>query len=65
MMFCEGKINAHKHFLMLNGKFMGFEGEEIDIKQALGKRFSYNELFKEAKTDKQVSELKQLSLYNA
>lgn len=64
MMFCEGKINAHKHFLMLNGKFMGFEGDEIDIKQALGKKFNFDELMGNfnPRTGKDKETLKQLQL---
>ncbi len=44
LMFIEQKITVHSKFKMLNGKFMGFEGEQIDIKTALGKRFDFNKL---------------------
>lgn len=65
ILFVEGKIKAHKRFIMLNGKFMGFEGEEITIQEALGKKFSFNELMGkfQPKTDKQAESLKQLNLY--
>ncbi len=44
VMFIEKKLTVSAKFKMFNGKFMGFEGEQIDIITALGKRFSYNEL---------------------
>jgi len=44
LMFIEGKLTVSAKFKMFNGKFMGFEGEQIDIKTVLGKRFSYQEL---------------------
>jgi len=44
IMFVEGKLTVAAKFKMLNGKFMGFEGEQIDIKTALGRKFDYSEL---------------------
>lgn len=44
IMFLEGKLTVSAKFKMFNGKFMGFEGEQINIQTALGKRFSYAEL---------------------
>ena len=44
IMFCEGKTTAKSKFLMFNGKLNGFEGEDITIEKALGKKFNYNEL---------------------
>lgn len=44
IMFIEGKLTVAAKFKMFNSKFMGFEGEQIDIKTALGKRFDYQEL---------------------
>lgn len=42
--FVLGQITVPKTFIFYNGKFEGFEGDEIDIKQALGKAFDYREL---------------------
>lgn len=44
IMFVEGKEKVKKNFIMFKGKCEGFEGEEITIQQALGKKFNYNEL---------------------
>lgn len=44
IMFVENKIKAQKHFVMFGGKFQGFEGDLINITEALGKKFNYNEL---------------------
>jgi hypothetical protein len=40
------KIKVPKYFLMFNGTGFGFSEEEIDIQQALGKKFNYQELMK-------------------
>ena len=61
ILFAEGKTTAPSKFLILNNKFQGFEGEEVNIKQALGKKFNYDELMKGAKTDNEVVLIKQLS----
>lgn len=44
IMWAEGKTTAKEKFIMSNGKHIGFEGEFITIKEALGKRFNYSEL---------------------
>lgn len=44
VLFCEQKIKAKKKFMILNNRFEGFVGEEIDILQALGTKFNYQEL---------------------
>lgn len=36
LMFAECKLTVPKKVVLLNNKFEGFEGEEINIKQALG-----------------------------
>lgn len=63
IMFCEQKIMAHEKFMILNNKFEGFKGKEITIKEALGKKFNYDEMMGTfmPKTDRQSSELKQLA----
>lgn len=45
-MFVEGKHKVQKHFLIKNNKFEGFEGEEINIRQALTEKFDYEKLMK-------------------
>lgn len=56
-LFVEGKVKVVSKFKILHNACTGFEGEEIDIKQALGKRFDFNILMgivpSGAKTDKQ------------
>jgi hypothetical protein len=42
--FVEGTILVPKKVLMYNERFLGFDGEDISIRQALGKRFDYTEL---------------------
>lgn len=42
--FVSGALTVHSKFKMFNGKFMGFEGEQIDIKTALGRKFDYAQL---------------------
>lgn len=44
IMFVEGKVTARKKFMILNNKFEGFEGDEVTIRQALGKKFNFDEL---------------------
>jgi hypothetical protein len=46
IMFAEAKLTVKEKFLMFQGKCEGFEGEEIDIYQALGTKFNYSELMK-------------------
>ena len=63
IMFVEGKIKASEKFLILNNKFEGFAGEEIDIRKALGKKFNFDELMGKysPRTEK---ESKALSLFS-
>ncbi len=44
ILFAENKLTVPKHFLIFNNKLKGFEGEEINIFQALGNKFSYADL---------------------
>jgi hypothetical protein len=43
-LFVEAKEKAKEKFLIQNNKLLGFEGEEINIYQALGNKFDYNQL---------------------
>jgi hypothetical protein len=54
ILFAEGKIGAKRKFVILHNKLMGFEGDDIYIKEALGKKFSYEELMKDARTEKSL-----------
>jgi len=47
IMFCEQKLTVNSKFYMFNGKLDGFDGEQIGIQRALGKKFSYTELMQE------------------
>lgn len=42
--FVEKKINVKKSVFLFNDKFLGFSDEEINIKDALGSKFNYDEL---------------------
>lgn len=42
--FAEGRFTVQKSAVILNNKFLHFEGEEINIKDALGDKFNYDEL---------------------
>lgn len=44
IMFVEGKITVRGTILIFNNEFQGFEGENINIYQALGNKFDYNQL---------------------
>lgn len=44
LMFVEGKSTAREYAYIFNNKFEGFAGGEITIREALGKRFNYEEL---------------------
>lgn len=44
IMFVEGQLKVNERFLMFNNACQGFEGNEITIEQALGKKFNFNEL---------------------
>lgn len=52
--FADGKITASEKFKMFNGKFMGFEGKQINVQEALGRKFNYNTLM--GKTEQSISE---------
>lgn len=42
IMFAEGKLKVQRYARIKDGEFLEFEGEEIDIKQALGTDFDYD-----------------------
>ena len=42
--FVRGEIRVRSHYKEFNKNFLGFEGEQITIRQALGNKFKYNEL---------------------
>lgn len=44
MLFVEKKSTVAEKFIMFKGKFEGFEGKEINIEQALNKKFIYLEI---------------------
>lgn len=44
IMFCENKVTVKSNFEIFNNKVEGFSGEEVNIHQALGTKFSYQEL---------------------
>ncbi len=44
IMFVEKKMKVQGTYIIYNNKHEGFEGDEIDIEQALGKKFDYREL---------------------
>lgn len=44
--FVKDMVNVPSHALIYDGRFLGFTKETIDIKQALGKKFDYEELMK-------------------
>lgn len=44
--FVLGQRTEHERVLIFNKKNLGLTGDKIDIKQALGGRFNYNELMK-------------------
>lgn len=43
-LFVQNKYHVRKLVLVFNNKFFGFEGRFINIKDALGNKFDYNEL---------------------
>lgn len=47
--FAKGLIKVPEHFLTFNNQCEGFEGELIDVRKALGKKFSYEELMQNSK----------------
>lgn len=42
--FVEGKVTVQEKILVFNNDFKGFAGDQINIHQALGNKFSYKEL---------------------
>lgn len=62
--FAANRTTVAAKFIMAQGKCTGFEGEQINIIQALGKKFDYNQLMGnfQPKTDAEKTKLKQLSL---
>jgi len=44
IMFVEGKTKVKKKYIIYNNKHEGFEGDEITIQDALGKKFDYRQL---------------------
>lgn len=44
IMFCENKITAPSKFIIQQNKLLGFEGKDINIKDALGTKFHYDTL---------------------
>lgn len=47
IMFVENKLTVQEKFLMYNSVCEGFDGKEINIKEALGTRFHYDQLMNE------------------
>lgn len=44
MMFVEDKIKAREKAMIFNNRFEGFSGGEVSIREALGKKFHYENL---------------------
>lgn len=44
IMFIEGKMTAREKVMIYNNKFEGFDGGEVSIQTALGRKFNYEEL---------------------
>ena len=44
ILFVEEKLKVKEKVLIFDNKFEGFDGEEIGIREALGKKFDYDEL---------------------
>lgn len=44
IMFCEQKWKVQEKFIIFNNKLIGFEGKEVDIKDILKEKFSFQEL---------------------
>jgi hypothetical protein len=42
--FVRGQLQVYSHILIYNNEFKGFTGNLVGIKEALGKKFNYNEL---------------------
>lgn len=45
--FVERRLTVQKYVMLYNGKFRGFDGPQVDIRNRLGKKFNYEELFNE------------------
>lgn len=55
-MFVRGELRIKKYIEIFDNKLIGFDGEDIDIRFVLGKRFSYEELmagYDDSKTTKE------------
>ncbi len=44
ILFAEQKLEAQEYMILFRGKLENFAGKNIDIKTALGRKFSYSEL---------------------
>lgn len=42
--FVEGSVLLPKYVLIYNGRFLGFDGEDVTIEECLGNKFNYSEL---------------------
>lgn len=60
LMFADGNLKVPSKFMIFNNSFQGFKGENIGVKEALGKKFDYSELMAHAKTDKEVKQIQGL-----
>lgn len=60
--FSEGKLTVPEKAIIYNNKFQGFEGEEIDIRKALGKKFNFDELMGKF-SPRTTKEQKELTLF--
>ena len=45
LLFVEGKIKVREYAIIFNGKFEGFEGKEVALKDCLSVKFDYSKLF--------------------
>lgn len=65
IMFAENKLTVQEKVLILNNKMQCFEGEQINIHQALRNKFNYNELIGKLtpRTDNEKKEMQKLLLF--
>ena len=42
--FVAGNVHVPKYILIYNGKFLGFDGDQVTIEECLGNNFNYSEL---------------------
>ena len=45
--FVAGRVTVPSHVLLYNNKVLGFSDEKVGVREALGKKFDYDELMKE------------------